>query len=261
MKRIITLLLIFTCFAIFAAQAAETELFRQEGVASWYGKEFAGRPTASGEIFNPDLFTAAHPTLPFGTVLTVTNKQNMRQVIVKVNDRGPFVATRIIDLSRAAAETLDMINTGIAHVIIEQAQNINFGPVAGSNIVIAGEPNQPKKETTYPLPALEIVNVLPDAPLVEDFTTTYPGPAARILGGVPPAGSVKFYRLQVGAYKMPRNAVNALQKLQNAGFNPACEQQGEFYRVILYGLRAEEIPSIAQRLGDSGFREVIIREE
>ena len=96
------------------------EYYRQEGIASWYGYEFDGRPTASGEIFNSALFTAAHPVLPFGTILMVTNRQNNRQIAVKVNDRGPFVASRIVDLSRAAAEQLDMLITGTAPVIIEK---------------------------------------------------------------------------------------------------------------------------------------------
>jgi rare lipoprotein A (peptidoglycan hydrolase) len=100
-------------------QAPSGEYFRQEGNASWYGNEFEGRRTASGEIFNSSLLTAAHPTLPFGTFLVVTNRNNNRQVTVKVNDRGPFVANRIIDVSRAAAEQLDMIYAGIAPVYIE----------------------------------------------------------------------------------------------------------------------------------------------
>jgi rare lipoprotein A len=95
------------------------EYFRQEGNASWYGNEFEGRRTASGEIFNSSMLTAAHPTLPFGTFLIVTNRNNNRQVTVKVNDRGPFVANRIIDVSRAAAEQLDMIYAGVAPVFIE----------------------------------------------------------------------------------------------------------------------------------------------
>ena len=93
--------------------------FRQEGLASWYGPEFDGRPTASGEIFNSNLLTAAHPSLPFGTLLTVINKQNNRRVIVKVNDRGPFVQGRIIDLSKAAAESIDMLADGTVPVLIE----------------------------------------------------------------------------------------------------------------------------------------------
>jgi rare lipoprotein A (peptidoglycan hydrolase) len=93
--------------------------FRQEGVASWYGAEFAGRATASGEIFDPAQLTAAHAELPFGTYLIVTNTENGKKIAVRVNDRGPFVRSRILDVSRAAAERLDMLSAGTAKVVIE----------------------------------------------------------------------------------------------------------------------------------------------
>jgi rare lipoprotein A len=97
--------------------------FRQEGIASWYGAEFEGRPTASGEIFDSSQYTAAHPSLPFGTFLTVTNMNNGRKVNVRVNDRGPFVSSRIIDLSQAAAQMLDMVGSGTAPVVVELMEN------------------------------------------------------------------------------------------------------------------------------------------
>ncbi|HVT02806.1 MAG TPA: septal ring lytic transglycosylase RlpA family protein [Thermoanaerobaculia bacterium] len=86
------------------------------GMASWYGQEFAGRTTANGEIFDPMLLTAAHRTLPFGTVLEVKNPKNGRTVQVRVNDRGPFVGDRLIDLSYAAAEKIGLVDQGIAPV-------------------------------------------------------------------------------------------------------------------------------------------------
>lgn len=91
----------------------------QVGVASYYGREFHGQKTASGERFDMYDLTAAHRTLPFGTRLRVTNLTNGRQVIVRVNDRGPFVKGRIIDLSYAAARELGMIGTGTAWVKIK----------------------------------------------------------------------------------------------------------------------------------------------
>lgn len=90
-----------------------------EGFASWYGPGFAGRRTASGEVFDPTQLTAAHRTLPFGTQLRVTNLANGRSVVVRINDRGPFKPGRIIDLSRAAAEQLGMIGSGTAQVRLE----------------------------------------------------------------------------------------------------------------------------------------------
>lgn len=82
------------------------------GVASYYGKKFAGRPTASGERFDPTEFTAAHRTLPFGSLIQVTNPANGKSVVVRVNDRGPFSRNRSIDLSRAAAEEIGLIARG-----------------------------------------------------------------------------------------------------------------------------------------------------
>jgi rare lipoprotein A len=88
------------------------------GVASWYGEEFAGRTTANGEIFDPTLMTAAHRTLPFGTVLDVTNPKTNQSVRVRVNDRGPYIGGRVIDLSYAAAQKIGLVEPGIGEVNI-----------------------------------------------------------------------------------------------------------------------------------------------
>jgi rare lipoprotein A len=89
------------------------------GRASWYGPKFHGRTTANGEIFDSNALTAAHPSLPFGTKVRVTNLYNGRSVIVRINDRGPFVKGRIIDVSAAAARVLNMINSGTASVQLD----------------------------------------------------------------------------------------------------------------------------------------------
>ncbi|HEX8579504.1 MAG TPA: septal ring lytic transglycosylase RlpA family protein [Allosphingosinicella sp.] len=90
-----------------------------EGVASYYGKELAGNRTASGERFNPSDLTAAHRSLPLGTKLRVTNKSTGDAVIVRVNDRGPFIKSRLIDLSFGAAREIGMVRTGTARVTVE----------------------------------------------------------------------------------------------------------------------------------------------
>lgn len=90
----------------------------EEGLASWYGGKFQGRTTASGEIFDTNQFTAAHKTLPFGTIVRVTNVENGLSTVVRINDRGPFVAGRIIDLSRAAAVAIGMAGAGVARVTV-----------------------------------------------------------------------------------------------------------------------------------------------
>ncbi|PLX79806.1 MAG: septal ring lytic transglycosylase RlpA family lipoprotein [Desulfuromonas sp.] len=92
--------------------------FEQEGIASWYGKDFHGKKTSNGEIYNMHAMTAAHKTLPLGVYVEVANKNNGRRAVVRVNDRGPFVAGRIIDLSYAAAKDLGVVGPGTAPVRI-----------------------------------------------------------------------------------------------------------------------------------------------
>ncbi len=99
-----------------AILGADPEL---EGLASWYGGKFHGRLTSSGEVFDTNDMTAAHRSLPFGTMVKVTNLDNGRSAVVKINDRGPFVEGRMIDLSRAAAEELGMLGQGVARVSLE----------------------------------------------------------------------------------------------------------------------------------------------
>jgi rare lipoprotein A len=91
----------------------------QVGIASWYGGKFHGRRTSSGEVFDMNDMTAAHPSLPFGTLVQVTNLENGRAATVRINDRGPFVRGRIIDLSYAAARVLGIVGPGTARVRIE----------------------------------------------------------------------------------------------------------------------------------------------
>lgn len=93
--------------------------YREKGTASWYGKKFHGRRTSSGETYNMYDMTAAHKTLPLPTYVMVTNLNNNRKVIVKVNDRGPFIGKRIIDLSYAAASELDLVRPGTGPVLVE----------------------------------------------------------------------------------------------------------------------------------------------
>ncbi len=108
-------LLLMSCLFITINLSA----FEQIGMASWYGGKFHGRQTANGEIFNTNDLTAAHNELPFNTIVTVTNIINGKSVQVRINDRGPFVGDRIIDLSYAAAKSLDMIRSGTANVLVE----------------------------------------------------------------------------------------------------------------------------------------------
>jgi rare lipoprotein A len=261
MKRISLIIIVFLTASLFCAaqvqQNTENGVFTQEGIASWYGAEFEGRPTASGELFDPAQFTAAHPSLPFGTILRITNKHNNKQVTVRVNDRGPFVSARIIDLSRAAAEVLDMISTGTAPVLVENDEGAALSSASKTADAVAPPPvvavPPPAEEPRQPALSLAVPGepVLPPAALIP----------ARILPAMPKPGDTKQYRLQVGSYKMARNAVDAFDRLKNLGLNPAYERYEEFFRVVLAGIRADEVQFLAEKLGSAGFQEALLREE
>ncbi|HDR1031431.1 TPA: septal ring lytic transglycosylase RlpA family protein, partial [Pasteurella multocida] len=109
----------------------EASGYAREGIASFYHKKFNGRKTASGQIYNENLYTAAHKTLPLNSYVLVTNLRNQRKVIVRINDRGPFVKGRIIDLSRAAAREIGLIGSGVGHVRVELIQLDRQGRISG----------------------------------------------------------------------------------------------------------------------------------
>jgi rare lipoprotein A len=96
-----------------AAEKPET------GVASWYGEESQGNPTANGETYDSNGLTAAHPTLPFGTTVRVTNLNNSKNILLRINDRGPYIGRRLIDVSRAAAKLLGFVHAGTTPVRVE----------------------------------------------------------------------------------------------------------------------------------------------
>lgn len=127
----------------------------QEGIASWYGPGFHGRPTANGEIYDQHALTAAHPSLPLGSWVLVTNLDNGRTVTVRVNDRGPFVEDRIIDLSYAAARRLDMVRPGIGRVHLTVLDDLPISP-------------------RVPAPATETPRAAPDSPVTTVDATAPP---------------------------------------------------------------------------------------
>jgi rare lipoprotein A len=147
-----------------------------EGVASWYGEEFAGRTTANGEIFDPTLLTAAHRTLPFGTVLDITNPETNKTVRVRVNDRGPYIGGRVIDLSYAAAEKIGLVEPGIGKVRIDVVK-VGSGerePPAPFDVTIAEAPaSVPARASSNP-PAVAFPLPAPPAEISAGTSTTAP---------------------------------------------------------------------------------------
>jgi len=114
MKKILNQYLIVSLLIALSSSACAKHNGIQTGKGSWYGKKFHGRKTASGEKYNMYAYTAAHKTLPFNTMVEVTNLSNHRKVIVRINDRGPYAKGRIIDLSYLAAKKLGYANKGVA---------------------------------------------------------------------------------------------------------------------------------------------------
>ena len=167
--------------------------YRRSGVASWYGEKFHGRSTSSGEPYDMFAHTAAHPTLPLPTWVEVTHLETGKQVIVKVNDRGPFVDNRIIDLSFGAAVVLDMVAQGTAPVEVRALGVSSAGEVLGHEGVSAR--NQASEA---------------DA----DAAATMPLSLAA--ASVPP--SRRIY-LQAGAFSRQDSATRFAGVLQDAGFH------------------------------------------
>jgi rare lipoprotein A len=169
--------------------------YSEEGIASWYGKDFHGKTTSNGEVYDMYGMTAAHKILPFGTKLRVTNLDNNKSIEVRVNDRGPFVANRIIDLTRTGAEKFDMIGPGTARVRIE-----SIGVVAGmqGNDLIGNFYVQigsfSVKENAHTLAR----------------TLQHKGFVSRVVF-VP---KISFHRVQIGPYASLTAAENAAASLQ-----------------------------------------------
>ena len=149
-KHLVRIVMLCAVLLMSVTATAQT----QSGKASFYAKNLSGRKTASGERLHKDSLTCAHRSYPFGTLLRVTNVLNGRQVIVRVNDRGPFHKGRIIDLSWGAAKELGMIAQGIASVTVEKVDELNI-------------PFKPQEDI---LPKLE----LDIADIEEDSVTTIP---------------------------------------------------------------------------------------
>lgn len=191
----------FLALVVITAVAGSASAFEAEGLASWYGGKFHGRQTASGEIFDTNELTAAHKTLPFHSIVKVTNTLNDKSVVVRINDRGPYIDDRIIDLSRAAADVIGLTAAGVAPVVLEVLHE--------------------QKETT-------------------------------------------LRTIQIGAYSRRANALDAVQRLSDAGMFPviesdAADPQRPIHRVILQGIEVSDVPSYIERLAALGYPEVFVR--
>ena len=188
--------------------------YRERGVASWYGPDFHGLKTATGERYDMFAMTAAHKTLPIPCYARVTNLSNGRSVVVRINDRGPFVSNRIIDLSYTAANRLGMIRDGTAFVEVETLAPVSAEAGAGA-----------AAELPVTTPAASAAAAGPSS--VPPITAPLPPPPAAAVTAAPAAGpapvpaptvSSRFY-IQVGAYGQADNARRAAERLRAAGLS------------------------------------------
>jgi rare lipoprotein A len=135
--------------------------YSRKGTASWYGSDFQGLPTANGEVFDKEQVTAAHPTLPLPSMVRVTNLENGRSIDVRVNDRGPFIGDRLIDLSQAAARRLGYENQGLAQVrvdFIALADDAD-GAAPAPTVTQVARAVAPPQQPTFVVPAGRVVQV------------------------------------------------------------------------------------------------------
>jgi rare lipoprotein A len=202
--------------------------FRERGLASWYGRKFHGRRTANGEVYDMYAMTAAHPTLPLPSYARIRNPANGRTVIVRVNDRGPFHAGRIVDLSYTAALKLDLLR-GVAPVELERItfEEIRSGAWQGEAPAVAQAPPEPPQP-----PVAEPVALLPPAPAEE---------AAEALPDAPPprplASAEAGWWIQLGAFRQ-REGAESFHRRVIAEIDWLAPVLGVFSDAALYRLQA-----------------------
>ena len=240
--------------------------FRQRGMASWYGRQFHGNRTSSGEIYDMFAMTAAHPTLPIPSFARVTNVKSGASVIVRVNDRGPFKDDRVIDLSFAAATRLGFADAGTGEVEIER---LTYGDIASGRCcqrtVVAAAP-------ASAAPAEPVVTVLPVADV--STSTAAPLPDVSTAAAVPATQAMAApqttarWSVQLGAFSQAANAELMRDRIAqelarstdaDAAEPPRVERHGSIFRVLIGDLvdRAAAL-ALAQRLERALSREATV---
>ncbi|GAM99326.1 rare lipoprotein A precursor [alpha proteobacterium U9-1i] len=244
--------------------------YSENGQASWYGPTFHGQRTSSGEVFDEMALTAAHPTLPVPSLVQVTNLENGREVIVRVNDRGPFVGERLIDMSRGAAQVLGFEQAGQARVNVRYLgpapRRVNADGSQASPTASPAAPRQERAQLTQNVgpaslmpPSVEEGDedvVTPQAPTIQ--MTSLDQPRRAVSTAAPDHG----YFVQVGAYSDLVNAHRVRDTASPAG--PVIVDIRETSRGELFRVRVGPWPSRAeadaarQTLASLGYAEAVI---
>lgn len=271
--------------------ARSSEGYKEQGVASWYGPDFHGKKTSSGKVYDMYGISAAHKTLPIPTYVKVTNLDNGKHVIVRVDDRGPFKPGRIIDLSYNVAQQLDVVRHGTARVEVEALAPYQYlagsGPgesylaslkriggetalaqrntlAAGGLANVAGVQATPLSTgsslTVTPLAAAESKSSPLAAPVPNRVAANRP-PASPLAPGGAPLGAGALY-VQVGAFSQRQNAEQLRQQLQSSlGRNSSIASAGNLHRVRIGPLRdRQDADQTASRLSSLGFSNTVVQD-
>ncbi len=234
---LVTPILFFTHPALLSA----LEVYKTGVTASYYAEDFHGKRTSNGERFNMYDYTCAHKSLPFGTVLRVTNLSNGKTCDVRVNDRGPFVATREIDLSKAAAVKLDMIGSGTAKVKLE--------------IVTRGADTKLSQQTAASASKI-MAKLGGNSSTASSKTSTTPKKTANLAPGT-------YWDIQLGAFSSKENAKEFARKLSRAGFKDIVLQTSAskgITRVAIKKVPASKVTDTQNQLAAAGFKDQTLRQ-
>ena len=222
-----------------------SEVYKNGVTASYYAEDFHGKRTSNGERFNMNDYTCAHKSLPFNTILKVTNLANGKTCEVRVNDRGPFVASREIDLSKAAAIKLGMIGSGTTKVKLE---------------IVKRGPNTKLSQQTA-ASASKIMAKLGGSGTTSSKTSTTSKPAKKPVNLAPGT----YWDIQLGAFRTKENAKDFARKLSRAGFKDIVLQTtttdaGPIIRVAIKKVPASKVPDTQTKLTAAGFKDQHLRQ-
>lgn len=231
----------YTVFGKTYTPITDNQPFTQRGIGSWYGKRYHGLRTSSGEPYDMYKMTAAHPTLPIPSYAKITNLNNGRHIIVKINDRGPFHSDRIVDLSYTAALKLDYLHKGSNELLLER--------LLPADIELMARNKQAPVDTPSTAPLLAATS--------HEALTVTPSDRNKVINSV----SSGFY-LQFGAYGVRKNAEALSMQLQNQFTylpNIKIVAQGAYFRVLSGPFSTRQTAGeAAERLFDAGVTKPII---
>ncbi len=243
---------------------AEDWEYDETGIASWYGPDFHGKATANGDVFDQNDITAAHRTLPMPSIVRVTNLENGRSLVVRVNDRGPFAHGRIIDLSRRSAQLLGFEAKGTAKVRVQVLPEesralanrmMNNSPEQSQMPAASAAPREAVVAESLPPPGSDQPKVLVSAPQARPAATlelAKPDQTVKLVG-VPPTSIF----VQAGSFSRPDNASRVssmLSGIGNAQVTPVRVGSNQFYRVRMGPLTSvEQADSLLEQVIGAGY--------